>query len=158
MAVAVHEEGRPVGHDRVEVGLERRAAGKGVHRPAVAEDPLAVGMLGCVACDRLEALLARLGLVERALELREPAVRRVEVRVLEAGEHHAAAELDDARLRAGELGEVGGGAYGVDPARRDGDCLRGRPRGVDRVDPSSGQEQVGGHRRTLGKRGREFYA
>ena len=158
VAVAVHEEGRPVGDKFVEVALERSPAREGVHRPAVPEDPVAVGMLGGIARDSLEAFLARLGLVQSALKLREAAVRRVEVRVLEAREHHAAAELDDACPGACELGEVGRGSHGFDPARRDGKCLRGRPRGVDRVDPSSGQEQVSGHRRTLGKRAGEFYA
>ena len=49
VAVAVLEEGRPVGEDRVEVGPARRPVLEGVDRPAGALDPLELGVLGRVA-------------------------------------------------------------------------------------------------------------
>ena len=58
VVVAVGQEHRPVGDDRVEVGRGRRAAGERRHRPAAAEDPGQLGVGGGVRRDRGEVLLA----------------------------------------------------------------------------------------------------
>ena len=52
VAVAVVEERRPVGNDGVQVGPARRPALEGVDRPAAADDPVELGVLGGVAGDR----------------------------------------------------------------------------------------------------------
>jgi hypothetical protein len=82
----------------------------------------------------------------------------VKVRVLEAGEHHPARELDDAGLRAGQAGELGGGSNGLDAPSGDGYGLSSRPCRIDGVDPASGEEQVDRHWRTLETQRREVYA
>ena len=59
VTVAVGEEDRPVGDDRVE-GLTRRGAAREVlHRPAAADDPLEVGVRRGVRRDDGERLLGR---------------------------------------------------------------------------------------------------
>ena len=91
--VAVHQEDRPVGDDRVEVLLARRAAGKVLHRPAAAGDPRLVRVRCGVRGDGGQVALPLDGVVEpQPVEL-AARHRCVHVRVLEAGQHLGAAGL-----------------------------------------------------------------
>ena len=64
------------------------------------------------------------------------AVYEMDVRVVEAREHQPARQVDDARLRAGQLPDVIRPAHGCDPLTADRDRLRERDGAVDGVDIS----------------------
>ena len=83
------------------------------------------------------------GVVELAADAREPAVGRVDVRVLEAGRDGAAAQLDVARAGADEAPHIAVAADGDDPAAADGERLRPGPGGVGGEDAAPGQDEIG---------------
>ena len=149
VAVAVLEERRPVGEDRVEVGSARRSPLEGVDRPARALDPRELRVLGRVAGDRLQACLPAVGVVEDALQQLDAALGRMAVGVLEAGKHRAALELEDAGGRPDVGAGLARGPHPGDPAVLDGDGLGDGQRGVGREHSSSGEDEVRGLRHAL---------
>ena len=97
--VAVHEEDRPVG-EIVEQILRRCSAGEMLHRPAAAEDPGALGVLGGVSRHGV-AIRGHPGqIVERDVHPVPTRERRVDVRILEPRQHHP----------PGQVHHLGGGA------------------------------------------------
>lgn len=144
MTVLRDEPGGPVGQDLVEVGLVRIALGIEWRRPAGREDPGIVRVLGDARLDGFDHLRRRLEIQEIALQLVEPAIQQVHVRVLQAGHRHLAGlERDD----LGGFSAVGLGARfrsDVDDLavlHRE-DALPGT-RAVDRVEVAD-DEEVGG--------------
>ena len=98
VVVAVGERDRTTGHDLVELGGGRQAAGERRHRPAAALDPVEVGVGAGVVGDVAEvgAALERQA-AQVAPEPLEPALHRVDVRVGEAREEQPAIEVHDLR-------------------------------------------------------------
>jgi hypothetical protein len=144
MAVLVRQVRRPVRDDRVELLAPRRPVGEVGHRPAAAEDPRLVGMGFDVAPDRGQDRLPAADAVERALEALDARRDRVDVGVLEPRQQEPSGQVDHAAVRTDAVGHVARRADGDDPLAPDGDRLRDRPPGVDRVDVAAGEDEVGG--------------
>ena len=152
MMIAVDEAHGAVGHDGVEGGRLRGAAGEMRHGPAAAGDPGAVGVRSGVFGDGREGEGRVARLREIALQQLEPAHDGVRVRVDEARHKEAAIEVDAPGVRPGQ-GCHGVGAGSV--AQRDGDDPAG-PHGhthLARRNPPCGvraaarEDQVGGRAR-----------
>ena len=156
MPIPVREEDRPVGNDRVQVALRRGPAGERVHPPAAAQDPFLVGMRLRVAGDALEALLPGRGPVQVAPDLHEAAARRMQMRILEAGQEHAIAQIDHVRLGPAQCLDLRARTDRCDAPRPNGDRLGPAPGGVHRVDASAREDEIGcsvrGHGATLSDR------
>jgi hypothetical protein len=142
--VAVEQEHRPVADDGVEVLLDRQAAREVLHRPAAAGDPLRVGVLLGVPPDPVEVGLTGAVVVQRDPQPVQAGEGRVDVGVLEAGQHHPAGQVVLLGSRTDQLAHVLVGADGDDPVPPHGD--RGGPAagGVHAVDVRPGDHEVGG--------------
>ena len=152
VVVAVGQDHGPVGDGRVQLLAGGDPAREVAHRPAAAQDPLAVGV-GCgVLADAPQVLLRPAALREVAERALVSAHRQVAVRVLEAGQHHAALDVDDPRARPGQLRDLRGAADGDDAAVRDRHRLVHAAGSVDRVDDAVREDQVGRHQ-AAGRRG-----
>ena len=136
VVVAVRQRHGPVRHDGVELLAGGEAAREVAHVPAAAEHPVAVGMLRGVRADRRHGLRAPGDVVEVALRHAVAGHRRVAVGVEEAGQQHAALQVDRARRRA---------ALGIDLD----DCRRRRRCGRPRRPPP---RPAGGRRCRCGRR------
>ena len=124
-----HDRRRPAG-DGVECLLGWLGAGIPVTvAPAVAAQPAA--RRGLCLADARERFVERGAAVELHLALRQRPGRKVDVRVGEAGEDAAAAEVDDLRARARRL--VDAHAAG-DVRARDRERAARRERGIHRPD------------------------
>jgi hypothetical protein len=85
-------------------------------------------------------------LAEVAFDEVHPAVDRVDVRVLKARDEQTAGEVDDARPRAHERGDLARGPDRDDAFARDGDRFGSRQGSIDGVDVPPGQDEIGGGR------------
>ena len=120
VVVAVRQRHRPVGHDRVELLAGGEAAREVAHRPAAAEHPVAVGMLPAYSPIAVAVCVAPGDVVQVALRHAVAGHRRVAVGVEEAGQQHAALQVDLARRRAALGIDFAVAADGDDAAARDG--------------------------------------
>ena len=144
MAVAVREDGRPIGDDPIEVLAARRAVLEIGHVPAAADDPWEIRVRRGVGSDRRQDAVPAARLANVALELIDPAADRMDVGVLEAGQEEPARQVDDPRLRADVFSDLGRGPDRDDPLASDGDGCGPRLRGVDGMDVAAGEHEVGG--------------
>ncbi len=140
--VAVEQEHRAVGDDRVQVLLARCAAREVLHGPAAAEDPGLLGVGVGVGGDGVQVGVPPLQVVQPQPEPVASGERRVDVGVLEAGQQQPAGRAHHAGGGSGQARELGLGADGRDPAVPDGHGGREAARGQAR--PGAGDQQVGG--------------
>ncbi len=101
VVVPVGQVDRPVGHHPVEVGRGRSAAGEGRHRPASAEDPRHLRVVGGVRRDGGEVAVPALHLGQVAPDPLESALDGVHVGIHEPRREQPSPEIDvlDARPR-----------------------------------------------------------
>ena len=146
VSVTVGEEDGPVGDDRVERLAAGDAAGECLHRPAVADDPLAIRVGGGVGGDGREVVLGRGGPVEVALDAAEPARGRMALGIGEPGGDRPASEVDHPGPWAAGREDVAVRPEGRHAVTRDGD--RRWCRAVDvrahRPDSAAMEDQVRG--------------
>jgi hypothetical protein len=143
VVIPVHEERRPVGHDRVQLLPGRNAAVEQVQRPAGAEDPRRLGMRPRVRADDPVVVVPGVALGEIHAQPVQAAGRRVHVRVLERRQQQPAPKVDHLGGRARPLADLVVGSHGQDAALPDGDRLRPRVRRVDGVDAAAQEGQLG---------------
>jgi hypothetical protein len=117
--IAVEQERRLAGGHRVEVVAMGHAAREVLHRPAAADHPRHVRVLGdvrryCIAVRRPAGEPAQIDGVQIATGLRD-----VDVRVLKARDHERTDAVEDARPWSDPVGRIR--AQRDDPATVDGD-------------------------------------
>lgn len=126
VVIAVAERHGTVGQDGIECLAGRRAAGKELHRPACVDDPGFVGVRGGKGRDDAQAVLGVGCARQVALQQLDAGLDRVHVRVLKAGQQHAAREVDCFGCRTAQVVEAAGLGHRDDRAGSDGDILRPR--------------------------------
>ncbi len=142
VTVARGESGRDVAGDRVEDLPRRLDRRRPVSAPpAASPQPASVWDRADGPAHALDRLLQRPGSLEAHLVLGESPRDEVHVRVGEAGQHAAAAEIDGFRRR--ERGLVRADSAG-DPVARDRECARGRQRVIERADDAVFEDHGGG--------------
>ena len=106
-----------------------------------------------VAGDTLETLLPGRRPVQVASDLHEAATRWMQMRILEAGQKHAIAQVDHVRLGPAQRLDLSARPDRDDAPRANGDRLGPAPGGVHRVDASAREDEIGcsvrGHGATL---------
>ena len=101
--------------------------------------------------DRRQAVRRIDGIVEVAQVVEQPALDRVDVRVLEPWQEGFAVELDDLGPPADERANLRVAADRDDPATRDGDRLGGSRQRDERLDGRAQEDEIrlgGGHEKT----------
>lgn len=123
------------------------------HRPAVADDPVRIGMGRGVGDDSGKVGGSTTQAAQVTLQTCHSGLDRVNVSVAEAGRHRSAAQVDHARLRPDQRLDVGIGTDARDPAVADRD-RRGDPStGVHGGDTAGAEDEIGwsldGHSRRM---------
>ena len=99
MAVRRRQVDGAVGHELIDDLFARECAwAECRHRPAAARNPFTIRVFCCAGCDRGAIVLDRLVPAQVATQDLEARVERVHVCVLEAWQHHAAAQVEDCRV------------------------------------------------------------